>query len=213
MGSERRECPRTGKPWLQPSKRGRSPNVSSLNYGAETLPGLRAGAFPSRGVHRYHSGVAPPLRLMCSVVLAALFAAGCSQASPADEAFQLSDCARQTDNPHSVARIWDEALLDAIRRDFPAPTVHARNLFHTSAAMWDAWAAYDPTAVGYFVDEAQQADDTTYWFFEVYSGDEALKVHGKGELMRPAMKGLGAFLAGAPEITMLSPVVAKGIEI
>lgn len=60
---------------------------------------------------------------------------------------------------------------------------------------------------------AHKADDTTYWFFEVYSGDEALKVHGKGELMRPAMKGLGSFLAGAPEITMLSPIVAKGIDI
>jgi hypothetical protein len=53
----------------------------------------------------------------------------------------------------SVARRWDEALLDAIRRALPAPTVHARNLFHTSAAMWDAWAAYDPKASGYLVKE------------------------------------------------------------
>jgi hypothetical protein len=53
----------------------------------------------------------------------------------------------------SVARRWDEALLDAIRRALPAPTVHARNLFHTSAAMWDAWAAYDTTASGVFVKE------------------------------------------------------------
>ena len=30
----------------------------------------------------------------------------------------------------------------------PNPPVHARNLFHLSAAMWDAWAAYDPTAGG-----------------------------------------------------------------
>ncbi len=44
----------------------------------------------------------------------------------------------------SVARRWDEATLDAIRRALPAPTVHARNLFHVSAAMWDAWAAHDP---------------------------------------------------------------------
>ncbi|MDQ2966234.1 MAG: vanadium-dependent haloperoxidase [Chloroflexota bacterium] len=53
----------------------------------------------------------------------------------------------------SVARRWDEALLDAIRRALPAPTVHARNLFHTSAAMWDAWAAYDQTASAVFVKE------------------------------------------------------------
>lgn len=50
-------------------------------------------------------------------------------------------------------------LLDAIRRDFPAPTVHARNLFHLSAAMWDAWAAYDTQAAGYFVDDDREADN------------------------------------------------------
>jgi len=59
----------------------------------------------------------------------------------------------------SVARHWDEALLDAIRRALPNPPVHARNLFHTSVAMWDAWAAYDPTASGYIVKEKDQASD------------------------------------------------------
>jgi hypothetical protein len=53
----------------------------------------------------------------------------------------------------SVARQWNEELLAAIRLDFPAPTVHARNLFHLSVAMYDAWAAYDPTASGYLVQE------------------------------------------------------------
>jgi hypothetical protein len=71
----------------------------------------------------------------------------------------LPDCKRADLHGHSVARVWDEALLDAIRRDTPAPTVHARNLFHTSAAMWDSWAAYDPDAEGYFVKEKLQAND------------------------------------------------------
>lgn len=63
-------------------------------------------------------------------------------------------CPAIADNPDwSVARRWNEALLDAIRRDVPAPTVHARNLFHASAAMWDAWAAFEPVAEGVFVDE------------------------------------------------------------
>ncbi|RMH30770.1 MAG: hypothetical protein D6692_01120 [Planctomycetota bacterium] len=47
---------------------------------------------------------------------------------------------------HSVARDWNEMLLFAIRRDFARPTVHARNLYHISAAMYDAWAAYDAVA-------------------------------------------------------------------
>ncbi len=53
----------------------------------------------------------------------------------------------------SVARVWNEECLAAVRVDFPAPTVHARNLFHLSVAMWDAWAVYDAGAVGYLVNE------------------------------------------------------------
>src|SRR6266702_7341931 len=53
----------------------------------------------------------------------------------------------------SVARRWDEDLLDAIRRSLPNPPVHARNLFHVSVAMWDGWAAYDTTASGYLFKE------------------------------------------------------------
>ena len=46
----------------------------------------------------------------------------------------------------SIARQWDEEALAAIRIDLPRPPVHARNLFLTSVAMWDAWAAYDGVA-------------------------------------------------------------------
>lgn len=52
---------------------------------------------------------------------------------------------------HSVARLWNEELLEAIRKDFARPTVHARNLFHISVAMYDAWAAYDANANTYFL--------------------------------------------------------------
>ena len=40
----------------------------------------------------------------------------------------------------SIARRWNEVLLSAIRNDYARPTVHARNLFHVSAAQYDAWA-------------------------------------------------------------------------
>ncbi|MBZ0173240.1 MAG: hypothetical protein K8E66_12725, partial [Phycisphaerales bacterium] len=60
---------------------------------------------------------------------------------------------------HSVAREWNEVLLEAIRHDKARPTVHARNLYHTSAAMWDAWAAYDDTADQVFHIERQTAGD------------------------------------------------------
>jgi hypothetical protein len=47
---------------------------------------------------------------------------------------------------HSAARLWNEEMLEAIRRDLARPTVHARNLYHVSAAIYDAWAAYDTSA-------------------------------------------------------------------
>ncbi len=47
---------------------------------------------------------------------------------------------------HSIAREWNERLLAAIKRDFARPPVQARNLYQVSAAMYEAWAAYDPKA-------------------------------------------------------------------
>ena len=52
----------------------------------------------------------------------------------------------------SVARQWDEQILDAIRIDTPRPTVHAYNLFAVSGAMYDAWSAYDPAGAGFVYD-------------------------------------------------------------
>ncbi|HIM56417.1 MAG TPA: hypothetical protein EYM39_06905, partial [Candidatus Latescibacteria bacterium] len=51
----------------------------------------------------------------------------------------------------SVARQWNEALLDAIRIDFARPTVHSRNLFHTGIALYDAWVSYDEVAEHYLL--------------------------------------------------------------
>lgn len=47
--------------------------------------------------------------------------------------------------PASIARIWNEAMLAAVRLDYARPTVTARNLYHLSVAMHDAWAMYDET--------------------------------------------------------------------
>lgn len=52
----------------------------------------------------------------------------------------LSTCLRAQS---SVARVWNETLLEAIREDFARPTVHARNLYHLSLAAHEVVAAYD----------------------------------------------------------------------
>lgn len=62
-------------------------------------------------------------------------------------------------NPeHSAARNWNETLLFAIRKDFARPTVHARNLYHSSAMMYDIWAVYDGTASPVFLGERSGLD-------------------------------------------------------
>lgn len=43
---------------------------------------------------------------------------------------------------YAIPRQWNEMLLGSIRRDLARPTVHARNLFHVSAAMYDVWSAF-----------------------------------------------------------------------
>ncbi len=55
-----------------------------------------------------------------------------------------------TTSQAAVARGWNEVLLDAIRSDLARPTVHARNLYHISAAMYDAWCVYDSQCDGVF---------------------------------------------------------------
>lgn len=45
----------------------------------------------------------------------------------------------------SVAREWNNILLEAIRNDYARPTVHARNLYHHSIIVYDSWAAFDQT--------------------------------------------------------------------
>jgi hypothetical protein len=88
------------------------------------------------------------------LVLGGAIVTACGTPRPS---YVAEGCTRGDLGGHSVARVWDEQTLELIREVVPAPTVHARNLFHVSVAMWDAWAAYDPTADGYLVTEKRQA--------------------------------------------------------
>ncbi len=57
----------------------------------------------------------------------------------------------QSQAQHSIAREWNEELLNAIRNDFARPTVHARNLWHSSVMMYDIWAIHDEVAEPFFL--------------------------------------------------------------
>src|SRR3989442_13290621 len=67
--------------------------------------------------------------------------------------------AAQAAASNSVARVWDERALAAIRADTPHPPAQARNYFSLSVCMYDAWAAYDPVAVGYIYRGKHTAPD------------------------------------------------------
>jgi hypothetical protein len=62
----------------------------------------------------------------------------------------------------SVARAWDEVVLQAIRNDNARPTIHARNLFHIHAAMYDAWALFDDTAKTYLIGQNLNGFNSAY---------------------------------------------------
>jgi hypothetical protein len=63
---------------------------------------------------------------------------------------------------HSVARRWNEVLLEAIRNDFARPTIHSRNLFHTSIALYDSWAIFDPVAEPYMLGKIVRGFDCPF---------------------------------------------------
>lgn len=130
-----------------------------------------------------------PGRRLAVVAIAAFAAAGLAAVGLVVARPQTPppSCAPTANHPEwSVARRWDEALLDAIRRALPNPPVHARNLFHVSAAMWDAWAVYDPQASGYFVTEKHAASDVTA------ARDEAISYAAYRVLTERYIKSVGA---------------------
>lgn len=76
-------------------------------------------------------------------------------------------------DPVSVARRWNEILLQAIRNDYARPTVHARNLFHVSAAMYDAWSAFRPIERPWLLGAEQAGSACEFDSSDVESFDEA----------------------------------------
>ncbi len=71
---------------------------------------------------------------------------------------------------HSIARNWNEVLLEGIRNDYARPTVHARNLFHVSAAMYDAWAIFSSTNRPYLMGEEVHGFNSTFEGFNGITG-------------------------------------------
>ena len=63
-----------------------------------------------------------------------------------------------------IAQEWNQLTREAIAVSTPRPTVHSRNLFHVSLAAYEAWAAYDPRAVGYLTGSRYKQPHRAWYF-------------------------------------------------
>jgi len=79
--------------------------------------------------------------------------------SPAADTDRVAACTPASLGGESIATAWDKTAVAVLRTGEASEPVQARDLFDVSAAMWDAWAAYDSKARGYFLDEKQRASD------------------------------------------------------
>lgn len=92
------------------------------------------------------------MKAVVAGVIAMMALAGCGNRSD-DSGPKVDDPANWTPDNRavSIAHQWNEVVLSAIRVDRARPPVQARNLFHISAAMYDAWAAYDSVGKPYLL--------------------------------------------------------------
>ena len=122
-----------------------------------------------------------------------------------------------TNRASGVARIWNEEVLSAIRRDIPNPPVHARNLFHLSVAMYDAWTAMGTNGVGYLYHErhvlpdpeAARREAVSYAAFRLLSERYALSVSSTNTL--PALTNRMVSLGYDPGLVTTDPSTPAGV--
>ncbi len=85
-------------------------------------------------------------------------------------------------------------LLEVIRHSYTPPPLNARNLFHLSAAMYDAWAVYDPIARPFLAREKQIVDDP-----------------GAAQRCAVAFAGYRFLLGRLDELDLLTPEINAGL--
>ena len=77
--------------------------------------------------------------------------------------------------------------------------------------MFDNVRANEPGTLIYAL-HTDDKDANVAYFYEVYSDKDAMVAHGGSDTMKTVGRGLKDFLAGRLEITMMTPVAAKGID-
>ena len=82
-------------------------------------------------------------------------------------------------NQLSLVGQWNEVMLEAIRSEGASPTPTTYQMHLTTAAVYDAWAAYDDAAYGHYIElsrpgsehtEANKAMAVSYAFYDMLVG-------------------------------------------
>lgn len=64
-----------------------------------------------------------------------------------------------------------------------------------------------------YIAHADQGDDNVVWFYELYTDGDAVALHGGSDGMKALGKSMAPFMGARPEIIMLSPSSAKGVDL
>lgn len=74
-------------------------------------------------------------------------------------------------------------------------------------------AAEEETGLEIYSVHKDNDEAGTYWFFELYTDEGALGAHGSGDGMKAAMSEVGGLLNAKPDVKILAPTVAKGLDL
>ncbi|MDX1471009.1 MAG: T9SS type A sorting domain-containing protein [Flavobacteriaceae bacterium] len=113
---------------------------------------------------------------------------------PASRSFNIE--LNEENAHHSIARIWNEAVLEAIRNDFARPTVHARNLYHLSVVMYDTWAIYDDPEFTYLIGKDLHGFSST---LESFTPSESIEISRHKAISYAAYRLLNYRFQNAPD--------------
>ena len=84
-------------------------------------------------------------------------------------------------------------------------------LVEALTSLVDAVAGEQGTEL-YILNESETEPDVV-WFYELYTDQDALKVHSGSEAMKQVGGRLAGLLAGRPELIPVTPRCAKGIQV
>ncbi len=64
-----------------------------------------------------------------------------------------------------------------------------------------------------YVLSLDESDDDVAWVYELYTDADAMAAHSGSDAMAAMFAAVGPLVAGAPELNMVKPTLAKGLSI